>query len=636
VRAAHIAVFCRLLVWLMFFAATRALPASSGFLLGLDYSEWADPAARQIATDVYGNLYILSACTNSDLSSCVTKVSGDGKTILWRNALGFIAWAMAVDPSGGVYITPSGLYGQPFNAFVEKLSPDGTTVAWKTQIGVDSSSSSGVVYLLVLLAVDSTGRAFAAGYDTTAEEGFVVRLNTSGAIDYTEHVMGRPAAIAVDPTGSEVVVVLPGSVAWLVPDSGGKSYSYIYPTGTFTLAVAPGGDAVFYGSDSSGHAGVDRINAAGVVRFSVRIPGSFSNVASGSGLAVDAAGNVYITGSSGSAMLPAKNSLAPCGTAWLSVIAPDGSIPQTTYIPGAATTYASTVLIATGAGLTSVLVTPADPTVPPTRAGPFVSNYLANPNYAGKLFHLSPNPNAETLPLVCMANGASYSTGPIAPGEIVTLFGTGLGPQQGVSTQATLASPFPMQAANVEVTFDGKPGPLIWVQDAQINVTVPWSVAGPTSQVCVSYNNVNTNCLNWPVAQAAPGVVTVDGTHAAALNQDGSINSPMNPAKSGSIVSIFATGLGPISPPQADGVLVGMPLPVNQLPPVLGFACTSIPCGVLNVPGPEVVYGGPAPFLIAGASQINFRAAPGPLFLSLGTPTQTAGYSNTFQVYVSL
>jgi uncharacterized protein (TIGR03437 family) len=65
----------------------------------------------------------------------------------------------------------------------------------------------------------------------------------------------------------------------------------------------------------------------------------------------------------------------------------------------------------------------------------------------------------------------------------------------------------------------------------------------------------------------------VDGTHAAALNQDGTVNSAANPVAPGSIVSVFATGLGPITPLQADGSSWKMPLPVNQLPVSLQRAC---------------------------------------------------------------
>ena len=148
-------------------------------------------------------------------------------------------------------------------------------------------------------------------------------------------------------------------------------------------------------------------------------------------------------------------------------------------------------------------------------------------------------------------------TDAIAPGGLVTLFGNGLGPQQGVQTQATLQTPFPTLAAGVEVTFDGTPAPLLWVSDSQVNLVAPWSLTpGETTQVCVAYNGVKTNCLAWPVLETAPAVLTVDGVQAA-LNQDGSVNSVGNPAAPGSIMSIFATGLGPISPAQKDGSVTG-------------------------------------------------------------------------------
>ena len=145
-------------------------------------------------------------------------------------------------------------------------------------------------------------------------------------------------------------------------------------------------------------------------------------------------------------------------------------------------------------------------------------------------FTSPPMPTPETFPLACVSNAATFANGPIAPGEIVTLFGNGLGPQQGVQLSATLQSPFPTQAESVQVTFDGKPAPLLWVQDTQINLVVPWSVAGPTTEVCATYNNVQTNCLTWPVAEASPAVFTVDGYYAAALNQDGTLNSATSPA----------------------------------------------------------------------------------------------------------
>jgi uncharacterized protein (TIGR03437 family) len=215
------------------------------------------------------------------------------------------------------------------------------------------------------------------------------------------------------------------------------------------------------------------------------------------------------------------------------------------------------------------------------------------------------------------------------------LFGNGLGPQQGIQTQATLQSPFPTQAANVEVTFDGKPAPLLWVQDAQINVVAPWSLTpGQTTQICVSYNNVKTNCLTWPVTQAAPAVFTLDGVYAAALNQDGTLNSADNPAAPGSIVSVFATGLGPITPPQADGTLVGLPLPNNVLAVrVQAISGSGFPFGPPIVITPfDVTYAGPAPYLVAGVSQINFKVVDYAGDIQVMLPLTQ---SPAFQVYLA-
>lgn len=293
------------------------------------------------------------------------------------------------------------------------------------------------------------------------------------------------------------------------------------------------------------------------------------------------------------------------------MLAPDGSVLQTTYLPPGGESIPEAPFVAMGPDSAVFVVHPAGASFSATRAGPFPAGASAMGLPLSYLWSLSPNADAHTFPLACLGNSASYLTGPIASGEIITLFGSGLGPQQGVQLQATLQTPFPTQAANVEVTFDGMPAPLLWAQDGQVNVVAPWSLtAGQSTQVCVAYNTVKTNCLSWPVAATAPAVFTVDGVHAAALNQDGSVNSANNPAQPGSIVSVFATGLGPITPPQADGTLVGLPLPKNFLTVTVGFTVINPPFGATIFNPFEVTYAGPAPYLVAGASQVNFKIPP--------------------------
>jgi uncharacterized protein (TIGR03437 family) len=263
----------------------------------------------------------------------------------------------------------------------------------------------------------------------------------------------------------------------------------------------------------------------------------------------------------------------------------------------------------------------------PTQTGPFAAS-------AGQyLWRLSPNASPNAIRLACLGNAATYLTSSIAPGDFVTLFGSGLGPQQGVQTQASPAAPFPTQAAGVQVTFDGLPAPLLWVQDSQINVLAPWSLTpGATTQVCASYNTGPTNCLTWPVAQTDPAVFTRDGTHASAFNQDGTLNSASNPAATGEVVTVFATGLGPISPAQPDGSIVTNASAANVLPAGVSYVIlaggppipTAYPC--------EVTYAGPAPQLAAGATQINFRVPPltGEPTLVLTLP---ASVSPQFRIY---
>jgi uncharacterized protein (TIGR03437 family) len=185
--------------------------------------------------------------------------------------------------------------------------------------------------------------------------------------------------------------------------------------------------------------------------------------------------------------------------------------------------------------------------------------------------------------------------------------------------------------ANVQVTFDGTPAPLLWVQDPQINLVAPWSLTpGQNTQVCVSYNGVNTNCLTLPVVQATPAVFMVDAQYAAALNQDGTYNSADNPAAPGSIVTVFATGLGPITPSQPDGSLIGIPLPANTLTFGVEAVVGLGPSGSVEIYTPfDVQYAGPAPTLVAGVSQINFRIVPyvsyGAIYVYMG-PNFSPGF----------
>jgi len=139
--------------------------------------------------------------------------------------------------------------------------------------------------------------------------------------------------------------------------------------------------------------------------------------------------------------------------------------------------------------------------------------------------------------------------------------------------------------------------------------------------------------------QATPAVFMADRLHAAALNQDGTYNSAANPAAPGSIVTVYATGLGSITPSQPDGSVIGFPLPTNTLTFGVEAAYADFGPGV-DIPL-EVQYGGPAPTLVAGVTQINFRVESfpsfGAIYLYMGSTfsPQSSTYSPGFLVYIA-
>jgi uncharacterized protein (TIGR03437 family) len=617
---------------LALWSATGAM-AASNLPLGVDFSEWLNLNAMQISTDSSGAVYIASG-SSGGWASTVTKLSADGKTMLWQNQLGFLVAAMAVDPNGGVYVIPLSMPGDT-SIYVAKLSASGTGLAWKAPVGFIAPSAIGG-QMPPVVGADSQGRSYVAGSNDAANDAMsVVRLNAAGtAVEYTAQVKGTPNVITVDSSGAAFVAgyqIVPNAssaadfLARVAPNGSAGFFTNLPPQNLVPSAVAldgSGGAVVFEGG------ALQRVDSTGAITLSTAVSGGLSS-------ALDAAGNAYVAGFI-NGKLPVKNSIGTCGSdaanlgeafEFVTVLAVDGTVLQTTYIPGGQ--YgAYRLLIATGANSNVFVVAAAGTTYAPTQAGPFPAGGSASTF----LLRLSPNANAQILPLTCMVNGASFLTGGIAPGEIVTLFGAGLGPQQGVQPQATAQSPFPTLAAGVEVTFDGTPAPLLWVQDTQINAVAPWSLTpGQNTKVCASYNNVKTNCLTWPVVQSAPAVFTVDGTTAAAINQDGSVNSLTNPAPVGSIVTVWATGLGAIAPIEADGALVQFPLPQNVLP--IGVeAAWCFPFSCSSFPIYQVTYAGPGPYLVAGISQIDFQVVP---FSGLNAVVLPSAQSPYFGIFVA-
>jgi quinohemoprotein ethanol dehydrogenase len=155
-------------------------------------------------------------------------------------------------------------------------------------------------------------------------------------------------------------------------------------------------------------------------------------------------------------------------------------------------------------------------------------------------------------------NAASLRSGAVAPGELVTIFGRGLGPDTGVPFDTSLAS-LPTTLSATQVLFDNIPAPLLFAQGTQVTAVVPVEVSGKTStSVQVVNGNGRTDAVTVSVTDLQPGVFSMMGNatrQGTILNQDGTQNSPSNPAAKGSTISMFATGTGQTIPPGVDGAI---------------------------------------------------------------------------------
>jgi uncharacterized protein (TIGR03437 family) len=146
----------------------------------------------------------------------------------------------------------------------------------------------------------------------------------------------------------------------------------------------------------------------------------------------------------------------------------------------------------------------------------------------------------------------------VAPGEMVTLFGRGIGPDAGVFSPVLSGSgTLPSELGGTQVSFDGVAAPLVYAQANQVNAIVPFEMAGRESaDIQISFNGQMTDPATVSIVDAQPGIFTNGGAatgQAIALNEDASFNSTSNPAAKGSIVSVFATGAGQTDPPGMNG-----------------------------------------------------------------------------------
>jgi hypothetical protein len=164
--------------------------------------------------------------------------------------------------------------------------------------------------------------------------------------------------------------------------------------------------------------------------------------------------------------------------------------------------------------------------------------------YLGAVDFSQPQPPTGTPQIGCIVDAADFAdAGPVADSQLLTIFGTGLGPAAGVA--ATNYSTTTL--AGVSVSFGSTLAPLLYVSSTQIDFAVPpgyifpypaWESGGVSGAIQVTVNGASSSPpRGLPTADVSPSLFSL------ALNADGSVNSSTNPAHLGSIISVFVNGL---------------------------------------------------------------------------------------------
>ncbi len=584
--------------------------------------------ATGIAVDAAGNAYVAGFTNSANFpltpgafqstlagtqNAFVTKLSPDGSKLIYSTLLGGggeLTGGIVVDAAGAAYVTgstrgsfpltanaaqkstqgtcinPTPYYNYPLSgdAFVTKINADGASLGYSTLLGGACGESGYGIALDANGGVWVTGNTFSSDFPVTAGalqpkygggfgDGFLVRYTKDGSLSYATYVGGSSyddlRALALDAAGN---IYLTGSgLGFTQPPSAGA----FQPKPNAVCLVSSIGPPLF---NTQGNAFVMKLDPAAANVVGLTYYGA-PCIVTGQSIAVDAQGAAWIAGFTDSKTLPTAGPFQfGGGTGFLAKFSSDlTQLEFATYLPS----VGAVALDPSGAAIFVGGEAPAGTTGQSTRA--YLAKLDAVPSAVSLDQFASLNPSV--LPFL--------ATPLIVPGKVIRITGHGLGPAAttpGVTTPQGLVA---TSVAGVKATFNGIAAPLLSVSSAEIQCVVPFELLGLASAtVQVEYNGLKSNAVLTPVDAMGVDVLAV-------LNEDFTINATTNPAKAGSVVTLYLTGLGQTNPPSLDGQVNRPPLAQLTAPLKVGFG---------NDPPLEVTYAGAAQGLVAGVVQVNFRA----------------------------
>jgi uncharacterized protein (TIGR03437 family) len=366
-----------------------------------------------------------------------------------------------------------------------------------------------------------------------------------------------------------------------------------------------------------------KFTAAGTLAWSTYLGGNGADV--GVGIAVDGAGGAYVTGNTSSTNFPIVNSFQStyhgAGDAFVSGFTAAGNmLSYSSYFGGSGAETAHAIAVQCAVG--TVIAGKTASSDLPVTAG-VVQSSLQGAS-AGFVARIAAGTSVPSITSGGVVNSATF-TAPVAPGSLISVFGKNL-----AAATATPSGSLTTNLGGASVMITGNGGasgfaaPVLYSSIGQLNVQLPFEITSGTASIVANSCAGPSPVITFQVAAVSPSIFPY-GAGAAIVNLSGGVNSSTNPATRGSYVSVFLTGIGPVTNQPATGALA----PSSPL----ASASSSYSAQIGNTAA-TVQFLGLAPGF-AGLAQANIliptSISPGaqPLQITVGNSV-----SNTVQVYV--
>jgi uncharacterized protein (TIGR03437 family) len=605
-----------------------------------------------VTTDAAGNTYVTgiryldrtpgTGTPNSDVFVIKQDAAGNFAFQATFGQPGDIPNSIAADPNGNIYVAVASRINGTLVGLLVKLSANGTPVYSRQIAGAQGSSSLNAV------ATDAQGSVYVGGFTAAPDYPHTPGLpSASGTVAFFAKLSGAGDLIYAGAIGGSAVAscnkaACPPSTGALAIAVDAKGNAYVAGnTNTTDLpatsgVVQPHGVGAFVAKINSAGTGLSYLTY--LDNYFQTFPFLFGPGTSATTIAVDATGNAYITGNTTNPAFPvtsnayqtnigSQTSSIPLQDIFVAKLRPDASAFIWASYLGAVGTDTASSLGIDAAGNVWVSGTGNSPTVDSASAAPSTATQFlvefdstgstisySNLHPPGVVMALDRSgtlhiaggapvlttlaANTPMTPLIAgISTGANSSFPPegmIVPAEIISIYGSALGPLTPAIAAPDSTGSYPTTLAGVRVLVGGIPAPLLYVSDIQINAVTPVEIGADTEGVQIVRDGNAAPTFRTVVLPGFPSIFY--GSNAiGVLNADGTWNSIANPASLGSIVSIWTTGMHPKT--GVDGH-------------VATSASNNADCsvqinGVASAVAAPVLYCGDAPGLIFGVTQLN-------------------------------